>query len=89
MGYCSGMGHFSDMLAERGILPEWAERTLTDPDLIEEHDDGTRHYIKRIPEFGDRWLRVIVNVSVTPERRVTAFFDRRLRRRHENLTGQA
>ena len=78
------MGHFEDMLGERGIAPEWPERAMTDPDTTEEHDDGTRHFIKRIPEFGNRWLRVIVNVRAKPERRVTAFFDRRLRRQHEN-----
>lgn len=82
------MGHFDDMLKEREILPEWAERTRFNPDMTEEHDDGTRHYIKRIPEFGNRWLRVIVNVAVTPEHSVTAFFDRRMRKRHENQSGQ-
>jgi hypothetical protein len=82
------MGHFGDMLRERGIAPEWAECARFDPDMTEDHDDGTRHFIKRIPEFGNRWLRVVVNVAVTPDRPVTAFFDRRLRRRHENQGGQ-
>ncbi len=74
------MGHFADMLKERGIAPEWAERALTAPDRLEDHDDGTRHFIKRMPEFGNRWLRVVVNVEQQPEKRVTVFFDRRLRR---------
>jgi len=81
------MGHFSDMLKEREIPPEWAERTRTEPDRTEDHDDGTKHFIKRIPEFGNRWLRVVVNVVETPEKPVTAFFDRRLRRQHENQGG--
>lgn len=68
------------MLKERGIEREWVDRTTRDPDRTEEHDDGTRHFIKQIPEFGNRWLRVVVNIGVEPERRVTAFFDRRLRR---------
>ena len=72
--------HFDDMLNERGIKPEWVDRATRDPDRTEDHDDGTRHFIKQIPEFGGRWLRVIVNVTVIPEKRVTAFFDRRLRR---------
>lgn len=72
--------HFADMLQERGILREWVGATIETPERTEEHDDGTRHYIRRIPEFGNRWLRVIVNVTVFPEKRVTAFFDRRLRR---------
>jgi hypothetical protein len=81
------MGHFGDMLKERGIAPEWAERTRTEPDRTEDRDDGTRHFIKRIPEFGNRWLRVVVNVTETPEKPVTAFFDRRLRRQYENQGG--
>jgi hypothetical protein len=81
------MGHFEDMLKERGIAPEWAERAMATPDITEDHDDGTRHFIKRIPEFGNRWLRVIVNVAGTPEKTVTVFFDRRLRRQHENKGG--
>ncbi len=72
--------HFADMLEERGILREWVNATIETPERTEEHDDGTRHYIRRIPEFGNRWLRVIVNVTVFPEKIVTAFFDRRLRR---------
>lgn len=67
------------MLTERGIKPEWVDMTINDPYSTDEYDDGTLHYIKQIPEFGDRWLRVIVNASVSPIILVTAFFDRRLR----------
>ena len=76
--------HFKDMLSERGIKLEWADRTVLEPEKVEDHDDGTRHFIKQIPEFENRWLRVIVNITVVPEKRVTAFFDRRLRRKYEN-----
>jgi hypothetical protein len=72
------------MLSERGIWPEWADLAIREPDMVEDHDDGTRHFIKQIPEFGNRWLRVIVDITMTPHKRVTAFFDRRLRRQHEN-----
>jgi len=73
--------HFADMLRERGIKWDWVNATLESPKRIEEHEDGTRHFLLQIPEFGNRWLRVIVNVAVFPEKRVTAFFDRRLRRK--------
>ncbi len=72
--------HFADMLREREIKREWVNAALESPDRTEDHDDGTRHFIKQIPEFGNRWLRVVVNVAGFPEKRVTAFFDRRLRR---------
>ncbi|MCD6587127.1 MAG: DUF4258 domain-containing protein [Candidatus Fermentibacteraceae bacterium] len=71
--------HFTDMLVERGIKKEWAKLALDSPDRIEKKGDGTRHLIKRIPEFGNRWLRVIVNTATVPETLITAFFDRRVR----------
>jgi len=40
--------------------------------------DGTRHYLRLIEEFGDRWLRVVVNVRANPPTGVTVFFHRRL-----------
>lgn len=76
--------HFWGMLDERGITREWVERTENEPDQTQDHEDGTRHFIKQIPEFDNRFLRVIINVKDFPNRRVTAFFDRRLRRKHES-----
>ena len=68
------------MLQERGIRREWVDAAMQTPDRVEEREDGTRHFIRRIPEFGNRWLRVIVNSKSVPVKGVTAFFDRRLRR---------
>lgn len=77
--------HFQEMLEERDICPEWAERTIRNPEHVEAHDDGTEHYLRRIQEYGDRWLRIIVNPAKNPPAKVTAFFDRRLRGdEHEN-----
>ena len=77
-------GHFTDMLKERQIQMEWINRTIADSDKTEDHDDGTKHYIKMIPEFGNRWLRVVINNTVMPQKGVTAFFDRRIRKEYEN-----
>jgi len=57
---------------------------LDSPDIVEEREDGTTHLMRRIQEFGNRWLRVILNTDTTPEILVTAFFDRRVRRHNEN-----
>ncbi|QTA93043.1 DUF4258 domain-containing protein [Desulfonema magnum] len=77
--------HFNEMLEERNIRRSWAEETLQNPDRTEDHEDGTRHFIRQISEYGNRWLRVVINVNADPNRAVTAFFDRRLRRKsHEN-----
>jgi len=77
--------HFSRMLEERSIQTQWVDRTIRTPDQREDHVDGTTHFMKQIPEHGNRWLRVVANVSVNPNRAITAFFDRRLgRHRDEN-----
>jgi hypothetical protein len=48
-----------------GPLPRgWVLRAFNDPDYIESYDDGTRHYLKKIVENENRWLRVVVNVDV-------------------------
>ena len=72
--------HFHEMLEEREIDSAWVDRTIESPDRVEENDDGTKHFIKQIPDHGNRWLRVVVNVVEKPERAITVFFDRRLRR---------
>jgi hypothetical protein len=71
--------HFKDVLSERSIPTAFIKRTLAKPEKTEERSDGTKHFLKRISEHGNRWLRVIINVSVVPNKAVTAFFDRRLR----------
>jgi hypothetical protein len=73
-------GHARDMLQERNIPEEWVRRTIASPDRTVVGADSNTHYIKAIPEHGGRFLRVIVNSHVTPNRVVTVFFDRRLRR---------
>ena len=71
--------HFNQMLEERSINGEWVNRAIQSPERVEDREDGTKHFIKQIPEHGNRWLRVVVNIIDKPNRAVTAFFDRRLR----------
>jgi hypothetical protein len=54
---------------------------LIAPERIEQHasDPALRHALARIPERGDRVLRVVYNVDTDPPRVVTAYFDRRQR----------
>ena len=74
--------HFERVLQERGIDVEWAEMAMVAPARVEDHEDGTRHFLKPIAAFGGRWLRVVINVRAN--RKVTAFFDRRLSRAGRN-----
>ena len=73
--------HCRAMLQERAIPLEWVERTVGTPDRVEQHPGGLCHFLKKISEHDDRWLRVVVNVNAEPNRVVTAFFDRRMERK--------
>lgn len=73
--------HAKEMLTERKISEEWVWRTLNSPDNKETAADNNTHYTKAIQEHGDRILRVVVNSNVEPNRIVTVFFDRRLKRK--------
>ena len=74
--------HFKDMLSERNIRIEWVDETLEKPDKTEEHEDGTVHFLKKVQDRDNRWLRVIVNNTSLPKKLITAFFDRRLKRKY-------
>jgi len=71
--------HARDALEKRRIVLAWVERALDAPETTEADplDSDLEHRLARIPEWGNRVLRVIVNGKTAPPRIVTAFFDRR------------
>jgi hypothetical protein len=71
--------HARDALVKRQIPVEWMERVLLSPEWTEPDplESDLEHRLAHIAEFGNRVLRVIVNVSVEPPRIVTIYFDRR------------
>ncbi|MHB9027761.1 MAG: DUF4258 domain-containing protein [Candidatus Latescibacterota bacterium] len=71
--------HAREALEKRQILPEWMDRTVVSPEWTEKDpvDENLEHRMAHIPEFGNRVLRVIVNVTTNPLRIVTVYFDRR------------
>ena len=71
--------HAGDMLLVRAVSEEWVVRAINSPDRTEVGEDHNEHYIKAIPEFGGRFLRVVVNPQQDPIKVVTLFFDRRIR----------
>ncbi|MBD2426645.1 DUF4258 domain-containing protein [Phormidium sp. FACHB-1136] len=73
--------HARFQMKERNIQPSWLTETLSNPDqiLLLADSHGNTHYLKQIPEFGHRWLRVVVNPNIFPNRVITLFFDRRLK----------
>lgn len=71
--------HAKEMIIERKISEEWISAAILNPERIELGSDGLTHFIKSIPEFEDRVLRVIIDTHVLPKRVITLFFDRRLK----------
>ncbi|HVB01302.1 MAG TPA: DUF4258 domain-containing protein [Acidimicrobiales bacterium] len=71
--------HARDALEKRQILTAWLEQALNRPEVTESDpvDPKVEHRLARIAQFGDRVLRVIVDVNRTPPHVVTVFFDRR------------
>ena len=55
--------HARDVLQERKIPVEWMERVLANPALVEPSatDATVESRLAKIPEHGDRVLRVVVN----------------------------
>ncbi len=70
--------HAIDAMQERGILREWVAVTMDNPEKIEPHRDdrALMHALRRIPDFGNRVLRVIYNRANEPPHVVTVYFDR-------------
>jgi hypothetical protein len=70
--------HALTVMAERRIAQEWVSRTLASPEWTESDptNPGLKRAFRRIPEFGDRVLRVVYYESDAEWRVVTEFFDR-------------
>ena len=73
--------HAVHAMEERLIPREWVESAVADPALrtLDPNDPEVERFFRRIPERGDRVLRVAVNTHVAPWRVVSVFFDRSMR----------
>jgi hypothetical protein len=71
--------HARDALAKRQIEVAWLERAYYSPEAIEPDpvDPELEWRLARIAEQGGRVLRVVVNVTIAPNRIVTVFFESR------------
>ncbi len=73
--------HATFAMTERGIAMEWVTRVAQSPDLRLEdpRDPELERFYGRIPQFGNRVLRVVLNTRVEPWRVVSVFFDRSMK----------
>jgi hypothetical protein len=70
--------HAMDAMQARGIDPAWVGLTIDSPELTEPHRDDPSivHVFRRIPQFGNRVLKVAYNKNKAPVHVVTVYFDR-------------
>jgi hypothetical protein len=73
--------HAKKVMEERGILDAWVVRTFSSAELTwpDPKDAQVEQRFRRIPEFGGRILRVVVNKAVEPKRILSVFFDRAMK----------
>ena len=73
--------HAIRAMEERIIRRDWVETAVTEPALrtSDPNDPEVERFFCRIPEHGDRVLRVVVNTRAAPWRIVSVFFDRSVR----------
>ena len=75
--------HAETVISERKIERDWLAFVIRAPQRIEEHENGTIHYIRQIPQIAGRWLRVVTSRRGGDIIVVTAFVDRRVAIREE------
>jgi len=75
--------HAKEKINQRGIRIEDVEEAIRNPDkkALDRTDERLIHFIKK---FQDRHLRVIVKTDRNDIIVVSAFYDRRLKRRQEH-----
>jgi hypothetical protein len=75
--------HASDMIGERQIERAWVEETISSPEILEPDPSrpGVKRAFRRIPERGDRYLRIAYIEVEHTIKVITLFLDRGKRRR--------
>lgn len=73
--------HAQEMLVKRNIPLAWVERAVVAPELRQPDpiDSSLELRFVKIPEHGNRVMKVVVNKLASPERVVSVYFDRRMK----------
>ena len=76
--------HADDMIVERQLERAWIEETIFNPEIAEPdpHRPGVKRAFRRVPERGDRYLRVAYVETKDTIKVITLFLDRGKRRRN-------
>jgi hypothetical protein len=75
--------HAEVSATEREILLEWIREALEEPELREAdiREAGVELFYARIAAYGNRVLKVVVNVQVDPWRVMSVYFDHSMKER--------
>lgn len=70
--------HAQKVITERKIKLEWIIMVFNNPEKTEfdVQDNQLKHVLARIPEFGNRVLRIVYNETTNPWDIITVYFDR-------------
>ena len=73
--------HAKDVMRARGIYIAWIEKAFFHPSIVQSdlRNPLLERRFGKIPEFGDRVLRVVVNMAFVPPRILSVFFDRAMK----------
>ena len=71
--------HALEQIADRKLDIAWIEATLREPSFVrpDKYDPEAKWAFRRIPEKGDRWLRVVYTERRGQHLVITVFFDRK------------
>ena len=71
--------HAKQQLDERNIELAWVAATLRDPEFTrcDKFDPSVKLSFRRVPEMGDRWLRVVYAERLGRIFVISVFFDRK------------
>lgn len=76
--------HALNQSHERKIKLEWADYVIKNPEYIEYLEKEKKLYCyAKIEEFGNRYLKVVLNGKSVPYRVITLHFDRRIAKKYE------
>ena len=71
--------HASIQLPDRKLRPEWVVYVLSNPEFVRSdwRHPGVKLAFARVPEFGNRWMRVAFAEREKGRIIITAMFDRK------------
>ena len=75
VGQFAFSAHAKENMKSRKIKRRWVQSAFNSPDIRQYKRDGKVHYLRKIAEHGNHYLRVIVDTRKKPKIIITVYFD--------------